>query len=154
MSNANSYSRNNGKKPVQPVFSTKVTIVLEMIDNEKKKEWKRLEILPELESDILNSESYIVDPILSMLNLGESDIYPDLTLSVNENFISFKIDLDDEEYSGEKITPKSYSRRVDSIKMKMDSFNNNVYWNILYKFDTSDDKQIRCYVKSIHLLEL
>ena len=56
---------------------------------------------------MLNHGKFIVDPILSVLNLGDSYNYPDIVLSVNENFISFDIDLEDEKIMEKNLHPKA-----------------------------------------------
>jgi hypothetical protein len=147
----------NGKKPVFS-FSTKVTIVLAMVDEYGNK----LEFPDDVKDDIQGYEDYIVNPVLGVLNLGDSYSYPDndFALSVKENFISFRIDLEDEENSGEKLTPKSYEEYVEYLNSLIDKFNDRSYdrgyGGILYEFDTDSNKQnkISCYVEKIYLLEL
>jgi hypothetical protein len=154
--NMSGFAEFNSKKPVQPVFSTKVTIVLEMVDEHFKKISSDL-----LEDKITYIQDTIIDSVLGMLGLGDSYSYPDMDPRVTDNYVSFEIDIQDPDALTPNERYEAYSRTVASLNREMDEFNDDVEYNNMPRMliDIEDDsgkktKYISCGVKAIYLLEL
>ena len=84
------------------------------------------------------------------MNLGDSYTYPDVNLSVNEEFISFSIDLNIED----DLSPEDFSGMLTNIMQESEEFNQENQYNdyklLTYNIETRTET-ILCVVKKIHI---